>query len=235
MRVSIIAAASLLGLAALPSAAQAQPGPYVARGTEPFWSLTIGARTMRFEAPDRPTVTVTKPKPAHGFAGDTYRTGRLTVNIVHRACSDGMSDRTYPDSVTVFVGRRAYKGCGGEAREAGPGRVAIEGSWRIESLHGRPVAPTTSPSVTFRDGRMSGNASCNRFTGSYRFERGRLTAGPLAGTKMFCSQRVQNVQESTILGLFGERLTVRSERGGKLVLTNDRGAAAMVLAPEGRR
>ena len=35
------------------------------------------------------------------------------MNIVHRQCSDGMSDRTYPDTVHVRVdGRQRYRGCG---------------------------------------------------------------------------------------------------------------------------
>ena len=37
------------------------------------------------------------------------------MNIVHRPCSDGMSDRTYPDTVNVTVDGRAYRGCGADA------------------------------------------------------------------------------------------------------------------------
>ena len=36
-----------------------------------------------------------------GFAGEIYQTPRINVNIVHGQCSDGMSDRTYPDKVQV--------------------------------------------------------------------------------------------------------------------------------------
>jgi uncharacterized membrane protein len=50
-----IAVAGLL-LAAAPAVAQGEA--YHAAGTEPFWGLTIDARTMRFEAPDRATVSV---------------------------------------------------------------------------------------------------------------------------------------------------------------------------------
>ena len=208
-------------------------GDYVAQGAEPFWALTIGARTMRFEAPDGPRVTVATPKVIHGFAGEIYRTRRIDVNLVHKACSDGMSDRVYPDTVTVTVDGKRYRGCGGT--DSAPVRpTPLEGEWRIESLYGRPVSPQTRPTVTFRGGRMSGNASCNNVSASYTFARGKLTASPVAGTKKFCGLRVQNVQEHTILGLLAEPLTVTRNRGGKLVLSNARGAR-MVLAPVRRR
>ena len=230
MRVPTLLAASLIALTALPAAAQAQ-ADYRASGTEPFWSLAIGARTMRFEAPGRPTVTVATPKVIHGFAGEIWQTRRISVNAVHKPCSDGMSDRHYSDTVTVKVGGRTYQGCGGEVRETADRGSAIEGAWRIEALSGRPVARNSAPSVTFRDGRISGNASCNRFNGSFSFERGRLTAGPLATTRMACVERAKNVQEAAILRLFADRLTVSRNRAGKLVLSNARGQT-MTLAPE---
>lgn len=220
MRLSTLAAASLIALSALPAMAQAQD--YRASGTEPFWSLSIGAKTMRFEAPGRPTVAVPTPKVIHGFAGEIWQTRRINVNTNHRPCSDGMSDRTYPDTVTVTVDGRSFKGCGGEPRVQAPTSV-IDGNWRVESLNGRPVARGTSPSVSFENGRISGNASCNRFTGSYNFARGRLTAGPLASTRMACTDRARNQQETAILSVLGERLTVSGNRQGKLVLTGTRG------------
>jgi heat shock protein HslJ len=84
--------------------------------------------------------------------------------------------------------------------------------------------------VTFSGQRISGNASCNNFNGSFRFERGRLTAGPLATTRMACTQRVQNVQESSVLRILGKPLSVSRNRNGKLVLTA-RGGETVVLAP----
>jgi uncharacterized membrane protein len=35
------------------------------------------------------------------------------VNIVHGRCSDGMSDRAYPDKVQVTVDGRRFNVCGG--------------------------------------------------------------------------------------------------------------------------
>jgi uncharacterized membrane protein len=48
-----------------------------------------------------------------GIAGEIYQTPRINVNIVHGECSDGMSDRVYPDKVQVSVDGKQFHGCGG--------------------------------------------------------------------------------------------------------------------------
>jgi hypothetical protein len=47
------------------------------------------------------------------IAGEIYQTPRINVNIVHGTCSDGMSDRVYPDKVQATVDGRRFNGCGG--------------------------------------------------------------------------------------------------------------------------
>jgi uncharacterized membrane protein len=90
-----------------------QAPTYHALGTEPFWSLTIGSREMTFTQPDAQPVQQPTPKGIVGFAGEIYQTPRIGVNIVHGQCSDGMSDRVYPDKVQVTVDGRRFNGCGG--------------------------------------------------------------------------------------------------------------------------
>jgi uncharacterized membrane protein/heat shock protein HslJ len=108
-----------------------QPGPdygypappgandYHASGTEPFWDISIG-REMIFN--DRGTglsISQATPQVITGVAGETYRTQRLEVNITHVRCNDGMSDRTYPDTVQVHADGKLYRGCGGGGVAAG--------------------------------------------------------------------------------------------------------------------
>jgi heat shock protein HslJ/uncharacterized membrane protein len=86
---------------------------YRAIGTEPFWDLEIGSELIFTDRGNNVSVSDPTPTPITGVAGDTYRTQRLEVNIVHRQCNDGMSDRSYPDTVDVRVdGRQRYRGCG---------------------------------------------------------------------------------------------------------------------------
>ena len=89
-------------------------GVYTAAGTEPFWSLTVDDRQMIFT--DRNTnvqVAQATPSGIVGAGGEMYQTPRITLNIVHAPCNDGMSDRTFPDRVQVDVDGRRFTGCGG--------------------------------------------------------------------------------------------------------------------------
>jgi uncharacterized membrane protein len=90
------------------------PPPYHAVGTEPFWNLLIDEHNLTFIQPDAQPVTQPTPTPINGFAGPLYQTPRIDVNIVkNQRCSDGMSDRDYPDKVQVTVDGRRFDGCGG--------------------------------------------------------------------------------------------------------------------------
>ena len=100
----------------LPLAPAPRPSPpYRAVGTEPFWTLIIDERDRDLHR--RTGSAAVAPADAasrsSAFAGEIYQTPRINVNIVHASCSDGMSDRTYPDRVQVDVDGRRFNGCGG--------------------------------------------------------------------------------------------------------------------------
>lgn len=103
-----LTALGLAGCVTAPSAAA-----YHALGTEPFWSLTIADGELVFTRPDAQAIRQPRPNAIVGFAGEIYRTPRISVNIVHATCSDGMSDRTYPDKVQIDVDGKRFTGCGG--------------------------------------------------------------------------------------------------------------------------
>ena len=109
-----------LGLAACMTAPPPPPftpnppgGVYRGAGTEPFWGLTIDPQQMVFTLAGSSPVSQPTPRVIVGFAGEIYQTPRINVNIVHAQCSDGMSDRTFPDRVQVTVNGHQYNGCGG--------------------------------------------------------------------------------------------------------------------------
>jgi uncharacterized membrane protein len=89
------------------------PPPYHAVGTEPFWDLLVDEHHLTFTLAGTQPVQQPTPQVIHGIAGEIYQTPRINVNIVHGTCSDGMSDRTFPDKVQVIVDGRPFKGCGG--------------------------------------------------------------------------------------------------------------------------
>lgn len=101
-------------LAGCATAPASTPGEtYRALGTEPFWSVTIGGGRMIYDSANGPRFSVPAPRPRTTFNGHRYESQRLTVDVVHTRCSDGMSDRTYADTVQVNVDGENLRGCGG--------------------------------------------------------------------------------------------------------------------------
>jgi uncharacterized membrane protein len=105
--------ASLPLLAACTPFPPAPPAPYHGVGTEPFWNLIIDERNVTFILSGEQPIVQPKPKVIVGVAGEIYQTPRIDVNIVHAQCSDGMSDRVYPDKLQVTVDGKRFNGCGG--------------------------------------------------------------------------------------------------------------------------
>jgi uncharacterized membrane protein len=90
------------------------PAPYHAVGQAAAWTLIIDDRYLTFiPAPGQQPILQPSVRPIIGFAGEIYQTPRINVNIVHAQCSDGRTDRSYPDRVQVSVDGRQYSGCGG--------------------------------------------------------------------------------------------------------------------------
>ncbi|AFD07130.1 META domain-containing protein [Solitalea canadensis] len=62
------------------------------------------------------------------------------------------------------------------------------------------------------DSRVSGSLGCNNFTGGYKFEEGKLKFGPLASTKMMCTEMAvedalsKALNDATDVKLNGEKL-----------------------------
>jgi uncharacterized membrane protein len=110
-KIAVIVAAALTAGCVTPPAPP--PAPYHALGTEPFWNLLIDEHDLTFSEPNAQPIRQPTPQVIHGFAGEIYQSRRINVNIVHGRCSDGMSDRTYPDKVQVTVDGRRFNGCGG--------------------------------------------------------------------------------------------------------------------------
>ena len=108
--VPIALTGALAGCLAIPAA---PPAPYHAVGNEPFWNLLIDEHDITFVQPEQQPIRQPAPKAIVGIAGEIYQTPRINVNIVHAQCSDGMSDRVYPDKVQVTVDGKRFDGCGG--------------------------------------------------------------------------------------------------------------------------
>lgn len=83
---------------------------------------------------------------------------------------------------------------------AGPSTPSLgDSEWRFTAIDGSP--PVGEATLSFQGERLSANAGCNRMGGTWRSEDGKLVAGPLMGTKMFCEGKMD--QERAVSELLG--------------------------------
>ena len=241
-------ALSLAACTAYPPGPGYPPGPppaypgeatYRAIGTEPFWDLEIG-RDMVFTDRGNNDFRVVQrtPQPIIGVAGEIYQTPRINVNIVHGRCSDGMSDRTYPDSVQVRVDGREFRGCGapvaffsevgenGQPNTPGSGTMILTGTnWRVVAINQRPTPPNNFY-MNFLPDRIGAKFGCNSLGADYSVNGSVLTAGAVMATRMACPDMSFETQGSAILM---QPVTI-SGYGNQLTLTSRSGSIELVQA-----
>lgn len=107
--------------AAAPAPASAPAGPDFSKdinavGTEPFWAVDIRSRDLKLSGPDRKDLTA-----AHGGAavqgdsatweGKAADGSPLRITLTAEACSDGMSDLSYPYKARVETTGEQLLGC----------------------------------------------------------------------------------------------------------------------------
>lgn len=213
--IPIALAALLAGCATVPTDQE----PFRARGNEPFWSVTVANGRMTYERAGARGFSVREPTPEGTEIGHIWRTPRLTVEVMHQRCSDGMSDNVYPSDVRVTVDGEALSGCGGE-----PYRDELADShWQIVEIDGSAV-DGEAYRLSFADGRISGQAGCNRFNGTYfRGDEGDLDVTGLAVTRMACPEPRMS-HERFVLRLLGDTsyLTFVDNDTNNLVISADR-------------
>jgi heat shock protein HslJ len=209
------------------------PGDYRASGTEPFWDLTIGSDMVFTDRGTGLVISQPTPSPISGTAGPIYRTQRLEVNIVHSQCNDGMSDRTYPDTVQVHADGRLYRGCGGAdplapvpttppvPPMAGPPAPPLDRTrWTVVAINNRPTPRDGEYSMEFDAGRLSARFGCNGIGAGYTQSDATIDAGAIIATKMACSDMSWENQGIAILdqvmqvnALGPHRITLTSSAG----------------------
>lgn len=87
-----------------------RPGAfYHAGGTEPFWRVTVYGGTLMLERPDAPTQHFAVRREGNRYTGEGVQ-----MALGSGPCSNGMSDRAYPEKAQVALAGSVLKGCGGE-------------------------------------------------------------------------------------------------------------------------
>ena len=95
--------------------------PLRALGTEPFWAVELRPDVLIYSGVDRPEQRASQPRRTVSadeavYRGTTESGASLTVTLTPAACSDGMSDRVYPLTAEVEIGRERLSGCAASVR-----------------------------------------------------------------------------------------------------------------------
>ena len=90
-------------------------------GTEPFWSGEVADRTLTYKTPEDQAGKVTMVERFAGRGGISFNGvldgAELEMMVTPLECSDGMSDRSYPFTVTLKIGDETRNGCGWTERQ----------------------------------------------------------------------------------------------------------------------
>ncbi len=204
-------------LLALAASAQApeRPADYVASGSEPFWGLEIRGRQLRFSPNDNSSEPIAVPLPRRQPVRGGYNlvTRRFTVQVRHRLCEDE-AERRYRDTVRVRMRGYTYVGCGGTLL---PPAMLERTDWRIESIGGTRVSGDNYV-MGFYEARLRAQAGCNQLSGPFRERGNRLSAGPIAATRMACPGP-RMAHERAVLRLLGGPVHFSFPAGDVLVLS----------------
>ncbi|MGI2257927.1 META domain-containing protein [Shewanella sp. GXUN23E] len=66
-------------------------------------------------------------------------------------------------------------------------QINLIGDWKLEVIMGQPTVDYSPAQINFdKDGRLSGNNSCNNFFGTFTQEGNKLTLNPAGSTMKAC-------------------------------------------------
>ena len=98
----------------------------------------------------------------------------------------------------------------------------LDGGWQVQAVDGKPLDGARKPELTFDTGKntVTGFDGCNRISGGYSLEGGRLTAPRLVSTRMACLGDEPRRASAAIAELFANGAeVVETTVAGERVLT----------------
>jgi hypothetical protein len=103
----------------------------------------------------------------------------VTVTVFERVCRDTMIGMPHPNAIEVLLDGGKLTGCGGDPASLLQGR-----EWAVEEINGAGRVDGSRATLNFGDnGRVSGRASCNAYTGAYSLSGEELTISNTAGVR----------------------------------------------------
>ena len=150
---------------------------------------------------------------------------KITMDVIHGECSDGMSDQIYTDRVKVSHGDGTFNGCGGGVTVP---ITLVNTNWIIKSIDGVAPVATGEAVLDFGEVRMSGTVGCNRFGAGYDFTNGKLRFSPGFSTMMACPDPKLQQQEGAMMTIIEKLEKTEFSDDGMMVLTATDGTKALL-------
>jgi heat shock protein HslJ len=195
--------------------------PYRARGTEPFWSLTIaGGQVELIPNIGMAPIRARLPRAQLDGADFVFDMGSsaMVLRLSETICRDLMSGTPYPQTVRVTWRDGVLEGCGGESIDLLAG---VE--WVVEDLDSAGIVERSQVTLEFdaASRRLAGQGGCNRYTAAFDLSGEGLSIGPAAATKMACAAAVME-QEQRVFALLARISRFDIDPTGALLLfSND--------------
>ena len=198
---------------------------YTARGNEPGWILRLSGDDADYlgnygetRIAGRVTGREALSDNANQLTVESESGERFTARIEHAICQDSMAGLSYPDTVSVTLADgETYSGCGGDAESLLTGDV-----WRVTHIAGEEVPGPRAVTLEFDgEGRLSGQAPCNRYSASYQMTGEGIVLGQGVSTRMACAGDLMGL-ESTFLSIIQGSLPASIDEDGTLSLGEGR-------------
>jgi heat shock protein HslJ len=81
--------------------------------------------------------------------------------------------------------------CAAQEMQPSPSTALPGTAWRLDNLGGSSVLDRVEVTLEFTDsGRVAGNASCNRFFGTFQASDQQISFGQMGSTRMACAEPI---------------------------------------------
>ena len=124
---------------------------------------------------------------------------------------------------TVLISACATPGSNMSSSQPASLNILQAGEWKVKDIGGQGVIDNSPATLLFsKDGKLSGNASCNRLIASYTVNGTKLTISPAGTTMMACAPALMN-QEQKLVDLLSTVTSYSIDQTGALILASTSG------------
>ncbi|MBI1264807.1 MAG: META domain-containing protein [Alphaproteobacteria bacterium] len=189
-------------------------------GHEPSWMVRVERDAVTLSRPGEVILTFPTRQPETGPASFTFNDPESPARAAFQReiCRDTATGMPHPFRVRAHAGTEIFEGCGGD-----PQTLFANANWALALLGGEALSREHHLSIRFEEGRVSGSAGCNRFTGGYTLTGESLTLTRLASTQMACADGAVMDQETRLLARLSQVVMFDLTEDGALELRTGAG------------